>query len=238
MAFTGFDRAALDCLRLLPEWDADTYAEHKGMLKEGLVEPGASLIEDVAAGLGRDLTVVRRSSVSPLHRDLRFATEGASRYKDYLMLTTWEGADKRTAPILWMRIEATRIGFASGQGFDPKARARWRDAVGGDAGKALARAIEKIESSAKGTADVAGDSLKKVPSPWPADHPRADLLRMNGFQIRFMEPLPASVTKPAFAGWCTTRLKRLLPVHDWLVEHVSGAKSKTRAKPRPKRKTR
>ncbi len=226
MAFTGFDRGALDCLRLLPEWDADTYAEHKGMLKDGLVEPGAGLIEAVAEGLGRPLTVVRRSSVSPLHRDLRFATEGASRYKDYLMLTTWEGADKRTAPILWMRIEARRIGFASGQSFDPKARARWREAVGGDAGKVLARAIEKVESSAKGTADVAGESLKKVPAPWPADHPRGHLLRMNGFQIRFMEPLPASVTKPAFAAWCTTRLKRLLPVHDWLVEHVSAATSK------------
>lgn len=230
MAFTGFDRGALDRLRKLPDWDADTYADHKAELKDGVVEPGAALIEAVARGLGRDLTVVRRSSVSPLHRDLRFAAKGASRYKDHLLLTTWQGADKRVAPILWIRIEADRVGFASGQGFDPKARERWREAVGGDPGKALARAIKKIESGAKGTADVAGEALKKVPAPWPQDHPRADLLRMNGFQIRFAEPLPASVTKPAFAGWCTTRMKRLLPIHDWFVEHVAATKSKGRSR--------
>ena len=111
-------------------------------------------------------------------------------------------------------------------GFDPKARARWREAVGGPPGEALQKAIAKLEKSAKGSAgrcEYAGDLLKKVPAPWPADHPRAELLRMNGFQVRFMEPLPASLAKKGFAGWCATRMKRLLPVHGWLVEHVAGA---------------
>jgi hypothetical protein len=38
--------------------------------------------------------------------------------------------------------------------------------------------------------DVAGAPLKRIPSPWDANHPRADLLRMNSFQIRFREKLP------------------------------------------------
>ena len=76
-----------------------------------------------------------RGSVSPLHRDLRFAPEGAPRYKDHLLLTAWEGADKRTAPMFWIRVDAHRAGFASGIGFTPESRDRWRDAVGGDAGR-------------------------------------------------------------------------------------------------------
>ena len=55
-----------------------------------------------------------------------------------------------------------------------------------------------------------------------APPPRGDLLRLKGIQARFAEPLPASVGKPAFAKWCTTRLRRLLPIHSWLVEHVAS----------------
>jgi len=222
MAFEGFDRGAIELLRKLPDWDTNTYSAEKTRLKQGLVEPGGALIEAVAEALDADLSVVRRSSVSPLHRDLRFAPAGAARYKDHLLLTTWNGSDKKFAPTLWIRIDADRVGFASGLAFDPKQRDRWRDAVGGKAGEGLARAIRKVELGArKHFVEVAGDALKQVPAPWEADHPRADLLRMKGFQIRFAEPLPRNVEKPAFVGWCATRLRRLLPIHNWLVNELA-----------------
>lgn len=227
MAFEGFDRGAIDLLRKLPDWDTDAYAAQKTRLKNGLVDPGGELIEAVAAALPAELSVVRRSSVSPLHRDLRFAPAGASRYKDHLLLTAWHGRDKKFSPTLWIRIDADRVGFASGLGFDPTQRDRWREAVGGKAGELLARAIRKLESGAKKhLVEVAGDSLKKVPAPWEPDHPRADLLRMKGFQIRFAEPLPGNVEKPAFAGWCATRLRRLLPIHEWLVSEIASPRAK------------
>ncbi|MCG8588960.1 MAG: DUF2461 domain-containing protein [Proteobacteria bacterium] len=223
MAFVGFDRGAVDLLQKLPDWDADTYAAEKARLRDGVVEPGAALIEAVAEALDADLTVVRRSSVSPLHRDLRFAPAGSARYKDHLLLTAWAGADKKFSPTLWIRLDAHRVGFASGLAFDPKRRERWREAVAGRAGESLARAIRKVETAAgQSSVEVAGESLKKVPAPWPADHPRADLLRLKGFQIRFAEPVPSQVEKPAFARWCTTRLRRLLPIHTWLVQELAG----------------
>jgi hypothetical protein len=222
MSFDGFDRTALSLLAVLPEWSGSDYAAEKARLKAGVVDPGGLLIEEVAAVMKPDLTVVRRSSVSPLHRDLRFAAQGTPRYKDHLLLTAWHGSDKKFAPTLWIRIDAAHAGFASGMAFDPKARDRWRAAVGADSGAVLARAIDKIvKSSAKNGVDVAGDQLKKVPPPWPVDHPRGDLLRRGSFQIRLRESLPKSVDKPAFASWCAARLARLLPVHEWLVKHVA-----------------
>ena len=68
--------------------------------------------------------------------------------------------------------------------------------------------------------EAVAESIKKVPAPWPPDHPRGDRLRMNGFQIRCREPLPRSVDRAAFAGWCARRLERLLPVHDWLAREL------------------
>lgn len=220
MSFTGFDPSAIALLDRLPEMSAEEYAASKVLLAGGLSKPGASLIADVAGRLDADLTVVPRSSVSPLHRDLRFVQEGAARYKDHLLLTTWEGADKKSSPMFWVRVDATRAGFASGIGFTPAVRERWRSAVGGDAGAVLA--VELDELTRERSADVAGDQVKNVPAPFDADHPHADLLRHTSFQVRFVDDLPDSVSTPDFVDWCVDRLSALLPVHRWLAANLVG----------------
>jgi hypothetical protein len=218
MSFTGFDPAALALLDRLPEMSVEEYAASKPLLASGVTKPGAALIADVADRLGADLTVQPRSSVSPLHRDLRFAPEGAARYKDHLLLTTWEGIDKKTAPMFWIRVDATRAGFASGIVFTPAVRDRWRAAVGGTAGEALADDLAVLTRQRH--AEVAGDQVKKVPTPFDAGHPRADLLRRTGFQVRFVDDLPDSVRSRDFADWCVDRLSALLPVHRWLIANL------------------
>ncbi|MFW2332173.1 DUF2461 family protein [Ilumatobacter sp.] len=218
MSFDGFDPAALALLDDLPAMTADDYARHKASLAAGVTKPGLALITDVADALGADLTVVPRSSVSPLHRDLRFAPEGAARYKDHLLLTTWEGADKKTSPMFWIRVDAHRAGFASGIGFTPAVRERWRAAVGAAAGEELAAMLDGLVADRD--ADVAGDRVKKVPAPFDPDHPRADLLRHTGFQVRFVDDLPASVSSTEFVDWCAERLSALMPVHQWLLAQL------------------
>jgi uncharacterized protein (DUF2461 family) len=218
MSFDGFDPAAVALLDRLPDMDADEYASHKAVLSAGLTKPGAALIAEVADRLDADLTVVPRSSVSPLHRDLRFAAAGSPRYKDHLLLTTWEGTDKKTSPVLWIRVDASRVGFASGMGFSPAVRDRWRAAVGDAPGEQLAAELERL--AAERDAEVAGDTVQRVPAPFGADHPRADLLRLTGFQVRFLESLPDDVGSPEFAGWCADRLAALLPVHRWLLTNL------------------
>jgi hypothetical protein len=219
MTSEGFEPAAVALLADLPGMSADEYAEHKAALTAGVTKPGEVLIREVAASLDADLTVVSRSSVSPLHRDLRFAPEGAPRYKDHLLLTTWEGADKRTAPVLWIRIDATRAGFASGIGFTPAIRERWRAAIAEAPGAVLAGELQRLTEQR--AAEVAGDRVKKVPPPFPADHPRAELLRRTGFQVRFVEDLPSSLGTAVFVDWCVERLAELLPVHRWLVTNLA-----------------
>lgn len=219
MTFAGFDPDALAMLAELPDLDADEYAARKARLVAGVTQPGLALISEVAEALDADLTVAARSSVSPLHRDLRFAPAGAPRYKDHLLLTTWEGADKRTAPTLWIRVDAHRAGFASGIGFTPDLRERWRVAVGGEPGRALADHLDEL--AADHAAEIAGDQVKKVPAPFDADHPRAELLRRTGFQVRFVDDLPAAVGTPGFVDWCAERLAALLPIHRWLAVNLT-----------------
>jgi uncharacterized protein (DUF2461 family) len=220
MSFDGFDPAALACLAAMPGWSADDYADHKTMLVGGLTRPGAALMAEVAGRLDADLTVTARGSVSPLHRDLRFAKAATPRYKDHLLLTAWEGADKKTAPMFWIRVDADRVGFASGIGFTPDIRDRWREAIGGPPGEDL---VERLAVLSRGDRrlDIAGAELKRVPAPYDTEHPRADLLRHTAFQVRWAESVPESVASPEFAGWCADRLTDLLPVHRWLCRHLT-----------------
>ncbi len=183
MTFSGFDRAAVALLDELPSWSSEEFEAHKRQLHDGLSEPGRALITDLAARLDAKLTVDSRSSVSPLHRDLRFAPAGSARYKDHLLLTTWDGADKRTSPTLGSG--STRVASVS-------QRTRFHP---------------------------------DVPVPFGADHPRAALPRLAGFQVRFTNRLADTVATPDLADWCAERLEELLPVHRWLLAHI--------AEPRP-----
>ena len=184
-------------------------------------KPGAALIETLASELDSGLSVDRRASVSPFHRDLRFAAAGSPRYKDHVLLTTWQGEDKKTAPTIWIRIDATSVGFASGVAFSPAVRERWREAVAGRAGVALADELASLTQQHRGhEAEIAGERLHRTPRPWDDTHPRRDLLRLKGFQFRFREPLPKLVDSPRFAAWCAARLRPLMPIHAWLVREL------------------
>lgn len=221
MSFAGFDPSALGELARLPSLGAAGYAARRELLRDGLVLPARALLEEVVARLDAPLTISPRASVSPLHADLRFARAGAPRYKDHLLLTAWHGPDKKTGPTLWIRLDSTAVGFASGVPFTPPVRERWRAAVAGAAGARIASLLDELRARhARHGFEVAGEVVQRVPPPWADDHPRAQLLRKIGFQVRFRLPLPSNAARPGFAAWCAERSKELLPTHRWLVQHL------------------
>lgn len=227
--FQGFDRKAVELLRVLPSFDAGEYGTHRDLVADRLVKPGGDLISMLA----RRLEVgppAPRTSVSPLHTDLRFAPAGAPRYKNHLLLTAWNGPDKKTGTTFWLRLEADAVTFAVGVTFTPETRDRWRQAVGGEEGEELAGELEALaERYRDHRFEISGDLLKKPPPPWEESHPRADLLRRTTtFQVRFTESLPWElVDQPDLAAWCGERLEGLLPVYRWLVVHLVSRRART-----------
>lgn len=218
--FRGFDHQSVALLSGLPGLDEASYMDLKGRLTNELRKPAGLLIAAVAAELDAGLAVDKRTAVSTLHRDLRFASPGTPRYKDHLLLTCYQGSERKRAPTLWIRIDASSVGFASGVALDGQARAAFREAVASDDGQRLQAALEALRKRPRPRdLDVAGASLKRVPKPWGEDHPRAELLRVTGaFQARFREPLPTSVSTGAFVSHCAQALSDLMPVHRWLTQ--------------------
>ena len=218
MIFNGYCDESFAFLTALPTKDPAWFKSNKADYQRLLAEPTKALVVE----LGQQLQAKRpaleaqpktNGSIAPINNDLRFSPNAAP-YKDHLMLRFWEGTQKKTAPTLMVHIGTDKVGFASG--IVPADVGRWRESVAGETGHQLQGAIKKLTKSKK--ADVIGQELKRVPAPYEPDHPRSDLLRHKILQVRWVEPLPAAATKPAFAGWLAKRLAAALPLHETLVD--------------------
>jgi uncharacterized protein (DUF2461 family) len=226
VSFTGFPAAGRTLLTRLPGLDPAGFAAERTGWNAHLLEParqfvidlGVALAERISPGLVADPRV--NGSIAPINRDLRFDPDGP-RYKDHLLFRWWEGGGpKKTAPTLFVRLAPDSVAFASGVVFS--STDRWR-AVVGDVGaaRALVGLIDDIRGDVLDV-EIAGADLKRVPAPYPADHPGADLLRHKAmFQLRWAEPLPAKASTPEFVEHCASRLSRLADLHHWLHTQVA-----------------
>ena len=228
--FSGFSADALTLLDGLPSRNPEWYAAHKAEVTGTLIDPARSLVEALGGRLRAELSPSIEAqpkvngSISPLNEDLRFAPDKPP-YRDYLMVNFWDGAPKKFAPTVRVRIHPSGIGFGGGAAFDKDGLDRWREAVADDsAGAELEAALASLR--ALPGSDIAGEALKRVPAPYEVDHPRGALLRHKMIQARWQEPVPAVFEDERFVDWCLERLMRFEALHHWLLRHVpAGASS-------------
>ena len=222
MTFTGFPASGLSFLTTLGTKKKDWFQANKAQYDAEVASPAKDFVATMTGQLQQRISPLiegqpkTNGSIAPINNDLRFNPD-ASPYKDHLLMKWWEGDDKKLAPTLWVRVSEDSVGFASGIMISDLER--WRTAVGNEMGASLAASLTELGT--RFDLDVAGQALKKVPPPWPQDHPRADLLRRKMFHVRWPEPTPASVTTEAFADWCVDRLALLADVHHWLRDHLT-----------------
>jgi uncharacterized protein (TIGR02453 family) len=220
--FDGFPSAGLKFLAELGTRDKPWFDANRKTYDENIVGPTKAFVsaigERLADGMAPNIVAQPKAngSISPINNDLRFSPD-KSPYKDHLLLRFWEGADKKAAPTLFIRVGHDDVGFATGTMLTDLDR--WRSLIDSNTtGKPLADALTKLGKGRN--LDIAGAAYKKVPKPYAEDHPRADLLRHKGFQARWPEPHPKSVGTAAFADWCVDRLGACADIHRWLVDNL------------------
>jgi len=221
-AAAAFSADARDFLRELPTRDKAWFDTNRPSYQALVAEPAKAFVEAVAAELQATLSpaivgVPRvNGSISPINRDIRFSADKTP-YKDHLLFRWWEGETKKTAPTLFVRLAADEVGFATGVALS--SLERWRELVDGEStGATLASVIETLVADTG--AEVAGADYKRVPKPYAADHPRADLLRHKWLQVRWMVGCPEEVAADDFAPWCVRELLKCADVHRWLVANL------------------
>jgi len=223
VSFNGFPNGIgiLDCLpgltreefsALHPEW------EHQ------ILDPLRLLVTDLGQRLQQEISPMLAAepnvngSISPINRDLRFARDQSSIYKDHLMLNFWEGPDKKSAPTLRVRIWNEGVGFAAGAAFSPDGLERWRAALDSDA---LAEFVDALaEAHRDSGASYSEPELKNPPQGFDDDHPAVELSRHKTIQLRRLQRVPDSITRPYFAEWAAEQFAPLAPIHRWLVANT------------------
>lgn len=221
MSFAGYPKESMPFLAALPDKDPDWFKANKAAYEAAVVKPTKAFVVDLGdrlreLGAGVEAQPKTNGSIAPINNDLRFNPDAAP-YKDHVMLRFWEGSPKKTAPMLMVRVAPDGIGFASG--IVPGDVGRWRDVVDGPGGQPLADAIAELAEAT--SADVVGEALKKVPSPYAPDHPRGQLLRHKMLQVRWIQPVPTAINAADFVDWCADELGQAVPLHRRLVEEFS-----------------
>ncbi len=110
-----------------------------------------------------------------INRDTRFSND-KSPYKTNVAAVMGDG--RRGG---YVSYSALGLGVGAGRHMlDGTELARFRDAVAGPSGDALAAVVTKLE---QGGYEIGGEALKTVPRGFPKEHPRARFLRHKGLTV-------------------------------------------------------
>ncbi|MBN1966433.1 MAG: DUF2461 domain-containing protein [Anaerolineae bacterium] len=233
--FSGFPQEGLDFLRALTTHnDRAWFNARKQTFQQQLEAPavalvvalGARLRDAVSPDIVADTRTNGAGSLMRITRDTRFSPDKTP-YKSHLDMWLWEGSapKKMHNPGFGLRIGvedgALYAGLLVGlTGLDGPVLDRFRAAVAGEKlGPALVEAIAAVTT--RPGYHVEGEHLKRIPAGYPADHPRADLLRYNGLHA-YSPPIdPALLTSAAFVDAVVDHCCHMAPVHQWLVRMLA-----------------
>jgi uncharacterized protein (TIGR02453 family) len=224
--FTGFPPGAARFLaELAAHNDRDWFAAHRADYDALLLEPARAFV----AAVGERLPAMQadprvNGSILRQNRDTRFTADKRP-YKTHLDLWFWGGdGPSRRHPGLFLRLEPSRLTLGAGMHhFSTDVLSAYRAALDDPTrGAALDKALRKARRAGAGVGNVL---WKRVPAPYPKDHPRAELLRHDGLFAYVAGPVPVEMAGPGFVDWCLARWKPLDPVRAWVAEVVAAAET-------------
>jgi uncharacterized protein (TIGR02453 family) len=215
--FAGWPKPALQFFHGLKKDNSKTYFEaHRQVYEEQVRQPMEALVAELERDLGPDLEI----KIFRLNRDLRFSPDKRP-YKEHLGAYLSSGATG-----LYLQVSNDGLYLAIGSHeLAPDQLTRFRDAVAGKDGEKLARIVAAL---IKDGYQVTEPSLKRIPSGYPADHPRGELLRCKGLMAsRSWKPGPWLQTVEA-KDRVRQAIKDSKPLTGWLDAQVGPSREPAR----------
>jgi uncharacterized protein (TIGR02453 family) len=223
--FGGFTREGLELLRQLEANNTRSwFAAHRPLFRELLLEPALDLVIELAPLLRRQVSPGLRAepriggSILRMHHDARFLPHAP--FRTHIELWFWEGrGPSHEHPGFFVQVTPARLVLGAGiTQFPPQLLLRYRQQVDlPGPGRELAGLLHRMESAGL---RVTGDSLRRMPRLYPADHERAGLLKRLGLRVDRAEELPhampEAVLGPVLPELLVGGFLRLRPLHRWL----------------------
>jgi uncharacterized protein (TIGR02453 family) len=203
--FTGIPIAALDFYEDLENDNTKGFwTAHKHIYDESVRAPLEALAVELEKQYGP-------AKLFRPYRDVRFAKDKTP-YKAHQGV--WFGETS-----LYLQVSAAGLRLAGGYWETSSAQVdRLRRAVSDDVvGPQLERALAGVRRRGL---EVGGEQLTRVPSGYPKDHPRADLLRFKSLTAAVDLGCPDWLATPAAKAEIVKSWRGMTPMITWLDTHV------------------
>jgi uncharacterized protein (TIGR02453 family) len=153
-------------------------------------------------------------SLTRLHRDVRFSTDKRP-FHTHIGMRFWHRrGPKAEVPGFFLRVDATHVLMGTGlHQPEPPVLQRIRRAIDRDQRAWERAACDKAFRRTWG--GLEGESLKRVPAPFPVDHPFADDLKRKDFTA-FIRLPAAAATKAEFVKVAVRSWKDSKPLMSFL----------------------
>jgi uncharacterized protein (TIGR02453 family) len=220
MGFAGFPE---DLLTFYEGLEADNskpyWTDHRAMYDTCVAAPMRALLDELGPEFGE-------AKFFRPYRDIRFSRDKTP-YKTHAAAVVSGSTDGGTAEgALYFQVSADGLLVAGGYYRTSTDQAqRLREAVaddrtGAQLGGILARLTEQGWR-------VGGERLQRVPKPWTADHPRADLLRAKSLSASRHYPPEPWLHTPTVRDRIADDWRRLAPLNRWLRDHVGASRTRS-----------
>jgi uncharacterized protein (TIGR02453 family) len=199
-----------DCQRFFIGLELDNskkyFEANRRMYEDSVKGPMVALLESLEPDFGT-------GKVFRANRDIRFSRD-KSPYKTNIAADVGMGSKGG-----YLSLDARGFTVATGRYvMSPEEIAKFRKKVAADgSGAQLAAIVSKLKKSGY---DMGGEELKRVPPPWPQEHPRAELLRrksLYAWKNYGLQPWLGSASARRYVVKMWTDAQ---PLNDWFKKNL------------------
>lgn len=180
------------------------FEANRKIYEESVKAPMQALVSSLEADFGE-------GKVFRVNRDIRFSKD-KSPYKTNIAATVGMGHGGG-----YVSLDARGFMVATGRyEMSPDDLAKFRKKAAAEpSGAQLADIVKKLRKSGY---ELGGEELKRVPAPWPQDHPRADLLRRKSLYVWKNFGLKPWLGSAACRKQVVKVLTDAQPLNDWFAK--------------------
>jgi len=155
----------------------DWFTANKSRYEAAVKGPAKALLAVLGVRLEAATGARQTAKLYRIHRDLRFSKDKTP-YNTHLHL---QWTDKATGICHLFGVSRAYVCAGVGaMGFDKPTLARWRARVADESGAGFAGLVERMQAAGL---RLDASALRRVPAPYPQDHPRAALLKRKGMVL-------------------------------------------------------
>lgn len=182
--------------------------------EKAIKRPAASFASQLCNHLQEHTDLQHKAKIFRINRDIRFSKDKTP-YNAHVHIALTPQRVNADPPAWLFALEPDKLTLGVGTfAFKGDALETWRTRVSGADGDKLAAILNSLQLDG---ARLSDPELKRVPAPFGADHPNADLLRHKGLAVWLDFDSPEPAFGAAGPAHCARQLVRLRSVFDWLM---------------------